>query len=93
MEKYKKRTPEEKKKILNRLNRIEGQIKGIKKMVDSDRECNDILVQLSAVNNAVKSLSNNVLESHLYDCISESILNGELDIYDDIVSLFRRFNK
>ena len=63
------REAEEKKAICNRLNRIEGQIRGIKKMVEEDSYCNDILVQLSAVENSIKSLSNHVLEKHLYSCV------------------------
>ena len=52
------RTKEEKKIVNDRLNRIEGQIKGIKKMIDEDRYCNDVLIQLSAVENSIRSLSN-----------------------------------
>ena len=55
----------ERKIITNRINRIEGQLHGIKKMIQEDKECNDILVQLSAVQNSVKSLLNLILESHL----------------------------
>ena len=58
------RTEEEKKIINNRINRIEGQLKGIKKMVNEDTYCNDILIQLSAIENSVKSLSNHILENH-----------------------------
>lgn len=87
------RSTEEKKTINNRINRIEGQIKGIKNMINEDRYCNDILIQLSALDNSIKSLSNLILESHLYSCISTDLEDGKLDAIDEIISLFRRFNK
>lgn len=88
-----KRDEETKKVLTNRLNRIEGQIRGIKKMVEEDKYCNDILIQLSAVENSVKSLSNHILENHLYICISNEIEEGNLEIVDELISLFKRFNK
>lgn len=88
-----KRSPEEKKLIISRLNRISGQINGIAKMVENDAYCNDVLIQLSAVQNSVKSLSSHVLENHLYTCVSRDLENGELDTIDELISLFKRFNK
>lgn len=88
------RSEEEKKLINNRLNRIEGQIRGIKKMIDEDSYCNDVLIQISAVENSLKSLSNHILENHLYSCISSSIEKGDVDnTIDELTSLFKRFNK
>ncbi len=87
------REAEEKKAICNRLNRIEGQIRGIKKMVEEDSYCNDILVQLSAVENSIKSLSNHVLEKHLYSCVTNDIKEGKLEILDELTSLFKKFNR
>ena len=87
------RTENEKKLLNNRLNRIEGQIKGVKKMISEDAYCNDILVQLSAIENSVKSLSNLLLEKHLYTCIARDLENGKIDTIEEIVSLFKRFNK
>ncbi len=83
----------EKKAIINRLNRIKGQIDGIKRMVDEDKYCNDIMIQLSAVEKAVNSLSNYILENHLYSCVSKDLENGNLEILDELISLFKRFNK
>ena len=88
-----KRSVDEKKLIINRLNRIGGQIKGITKMVENDADCNDLLVQLSAVKNSIKSLSTHVLESHLYKCVPTALENGELDTIDELISLFKRFNQ
>lgn len=88
-----KRDENAKKMLTNRLNRIEGQIRGIKKMIEEDRYCNDILIQLLAVENSVKSLSNQLLETHLYTCISNDIEKGNIDVIDELISLFKRFNK
>lgn len=88
-----KRSADEKKLIINRLNRISGQIKGINKMVENDVYCNDLLIQLSAVENSIKSLSTHVLESHLYNCVPRELENGDYDTIDELISLFKRFNK
>lgn len=83
----------ERKIITNRINRIEGQLHGIKKMIQEDKECNDILVQLSAVQNSVKSLSNLILENHLYTCVANDVEKGNLEIVDELINLFKKFNK
>ena len=88
-----KKGEEEKKLITNRLNRINGQITGIKKMIDNDAYCNDVLIQLKAVESSVQSLSNHILENHLYNCVTRDLENGELDTIDELISLFKRFNK
>ena len=86
------REEDEKKKICNRLNRIEGQVKGIKKMVEEDSYCNDILMQLSAIQNSIQSLSNHILERHLYTCVSDHLAQGDLTVLDEVTSLFKRFH-
>ena len=78
----------EKKLINNRLNRIEGQ-----RMIQNDAYCTDVLIQLSAVENATKSLSNHILENHLYSCVSRDLENGNLDVIDELINLFKKFNK
>ncbi len=84
--------PNDVKKTINtRLNRIDGQIHGIKKMVQEDRYCDDILIQLSAVNKSIKSLANYILENHMYNCILSDIEKGNVEIVDEVVTLFRRF--
>lgn len=88
-----KRNINEKKLIINRLNRISGQIKGISKMVEEDAYCNDLLIQLSAVEKSVKSLSTHVLENHLYTCVPNDLENGDYETIDELISLFKRFNK
>ena len=88
-----KRSENEKRLVIGRLNRIEGQVKGIAKMIENDAYCNDVLIQLAAVKNAVQSLSTHVLENHLYTCIARDLENGELDTMDEIISLFKRFDE
>lgn len=85
------RSYNDKKIITNRLNRIEGQIVGIKKMVEEDRHCDEILIQLQAVDKSIKSLANLVLEKHMYDCVTSEFEKGNLEVIDEVVSLFRRF--
>ena len=88
-----KRREEDKKQIITRLNRIKGQISGITKMVENDAYCNDVLVQLSAVKNSVKSLSSHILENHLYTCVTKDLESGNFDTIDELISLFKRFNQ
>lgn len=89
--KHTKRSSTEKKTINNRLNRIEGQIRGIKKMIEEDRYCDDVLIQLSAIDKSIKSLANHILENHMYNCVTNELEKGNLEIIDEVVKLFRRF--
>jgi len=84
------RTPEEKKKLLKRLNIIEGQIKGIQNMISEDRHCSDIIIQISAVENSLKSLGNVILNSHLKNCVTKEIKAGNQDAIDEVISLFEK---
>ena len=88
-----KRSEEEKKRIISRLNRISGQINGISKMIENDAYCNDVLIQLSAVKNSVKSLSTHILENHLCTCVARNLENGDYEAIDEIISLFKRFDE
>ena len=87
----KMRTAEEKRALEIRLNKIIGQLNGIKNMVAEDRYCDDILVQLSAVDKSIKSLSNLILDTHMHTCLVENIQAGNLDVVDEVVDLFKRF--
>ena len=86
------RSDEEQKKIINRLNRIKGQINGIEKMVNNGSCCNDILIQTVTVEKSMKSLANFILQNHLYRCVAEDLERGNLDVIDELISLFKRFN-
>ena len=87
------RGDDEKKIISNRISRIEGQLVGVKKMIQNDSYCNDVLIQLSAIENSVKSLSNHILENHLYSCVTRDLENGKLEVIDELIALFKKFNK
>ena len=89
-EKSTHRTEEEKKKLNKRLNIIEGQIRGIKQMIEDDRYCADILIQLSAINKSLESVENAILESHIKSCVLSEIQNGNADIIDEVMELFKR---
>ena len=82
--KTKERTEEEYKKLLNRLSRIEGQIRGIKKMVESDAYCTDILVQVSAVNAALNSFNKELLANHIRTCVANDIREGKEETIDEL---------
>ncbi len=90
-EKKTMRSDDDKKSLIHRLNRLEGQIRGIVKMVEEDRYCDDILIQLSAIDKAVKSTANLLLEKHMKSCVKENIMNGNDAVLDEIVDLFKRF--
>lgn len=85
------RTEEDKKILINRLNRIEGQIRGISNMIQDDRYCDEILIQLSAIDKSIKSFANYMLDKHIKTCVKENILLGNDDVLDEIVDLFKRF--
>ena len=87
------RGEDEKKLIINRLSKIEKKLAIIKKKKKKDTYCNDILIQLSAAQNSLKSLSNHMLEQHLYTCVSEDIEKGNIEVIDELIGLFKRFNK
>lgn len=81
------------KKLIDRLKRIEGQIRGIEKMITEDRECMAVLKQIAAANGAIKSLGMVVLENHLKGCVSEAI-RGKSDndeLINQVIELFNKF--
>ena len=86
----KHRTPEEKKDLDRRLNIIAGQINGISKMIESDRYCDDVLLQVASTINALKSLSNEILKSHMQTCMVEEIKKGNITVVDDILNFFAK---
>lgn len=88
----KNRQEEEKKKIIKRLNIVEGQIRGIKQMFEDNRNCDEILTQISAVNKSLKSLGNSMLKSHLETCLANDIKNSDFNSIDDVIDLFERIN-
>ena len=92
-EKYKKtkRSDEDKNKLVTRINKLIGQMNGIKKMIEDDRYCDDILIQLSAIDKSIKSLANVILDNHMDTCLIENIENGNYEVINEIIDLFKRF--
>lgn len=84
------RTEEEKKKLTKRLNIIEGQIRGINQMIAEDRYCDDVLVQIAAVNHALKKVGNSILENHLKTCVACDVQMGNLEILDEVTALIQK---
>ena len=84
------RTDEEKTSLSKRLNIIEGQIRGVKQMLEDDRYCADILIQLSAISKSLESVENSILESHIKSCVLTEIQSGNTEIIDEVMELFRR---
>ena len=84
------RDKEEKKQLTKRLNIIEGQIRGIKQMIEDDRYCDDVLTQMLAVNKALESLENVILEKHLERCIAKQIKEGNVKVTEEIMNLFKK---
>lgn len=91
--KTKQRTDEEYKKLINRLNRIEGQIRGIKGMLEKDAYCTDILVQAAAVNAAVNSFTGELLSQHIRSCVADDIRSGNDDVIDELIDTLKKLMK
>ena len=87
------RTDEELKRLSNRLCRIEGQVRGLREMLNKDVYCPDILVQVSAVNAALNSFSRELLSEHLRTCVAEGIRQGDDEVIDELVSVLQRLMK
>ena len=92
-ERHKDRSEEEKKKLMNRLKRIEGQIRGIKGMVEKDAYCADILVQSAAVNAAVNAFNKELLAHHIKGCVARDIREGKDDVIDELVATLQKLMK
>ncbi len=91
--KTKKRDADEYKKLINRLSRIEGQIRGIKGMVEKDVYCTDILVQVAAVNAALNAFNKELLSNHIRTCVAQDIKNGKDETIDELVDTLQKLMK
>ena len=89
----KKRTQEEKEALLKRLKRAEGQIRGIQKMVEEDAYCPDILIQVSAVTQALNSFNKELLACHIRSCVAEDIRSGNEESISDFVKVLQKLMK
>ena len=86
------RTEEQIQAMFRRINRLTGQLNGVKKMIEENRYCIDILIQLSAIDKAVKGLASLIMEDHLKTCVVEKIQKGNTQVVDEITDIFKRFN-
>ena len=90
---HKKRTADEQKKLITRLKRIEGQVRGIQKMVQDDLYCPDILVQVSAITSALNSFNKELLACHIRGCVAVDIREGRDDSIDELVTVLQKLMK
>ncbi|MDO5345129.1 MAG: metal-sensing transcriptional repressor [Lachnospiraceae bacterium] len=91
--KTKERPDKEYKDLLNRLSRIEGQVRGIRKMVENDAYCTDILIQVSAVTAALNSFNKVLLSNHIHTCVAENIRKGNDEVVDELVTVLQKMMK
>ena len=91
--KTKERSDDEYKRLINRLNRIEGQIRGIRGMLEKDAYCADILTQSAAVNAAVNAFNKELLASHIRTCVVEDIRGGKDEVIDELVATLQKLMK
>lgn len=87
------RNEQEKKELINRLRRIEGQVRGICKMIENDDYCADILTQTTAVSSAVNSFSRELLNKHINNCVVNGIKDGNTDVVDELNYLLKKLMK
>ena len=92
-EKHTLRAQEEKKKLLNRLRRIEGQVRGLQAMVEADAYCNDVLTQSAAVNAAINAFNRELLAEHLPTCVTRDLKNGHEEIVDELAATLQKLMK
>ena len=79
--------------MLNRLSRIEGQVRGVRSMLENDAYCNDILIQSAAVNAAVNAFNKELLASHIRNCVARDIRRGKDDTIDELVATLQKLMK
>jgi DNA-binding FrmR family transcriptional regulator len=91
--KTKQRSEEEYKSLINRLNRIEGQIRGIKGMLEKDAYCTDIITQVAAATAALNSFNKELLATHIKTCVTEDIKAGKDETVDDLVKTLQKLMK
>jgi len=91
--KHKERSAEEVRRLTNRLSRIEGQIRGLKEMLQNDAYCTDILMQVSAATAALNSFSKELLSTHIKTCVADNIRSGNDEVVDELVTVLQKLMK
>lgn len=89
----KHRSEKEQKELITRLNRIEGQVRGIKNMVETERYCVEILNQVSAVQSALNSFNKKLLANHIHSCVVEDIRDGKDEAVDELCEVIQKLMK
>ena len=92
-QKTKQRSEEELKSLINRLSRIEGQVRGVRKMLESDTYCTDILIQVSAISAALNAFNRELLGNHIRTCVADDIRNGKEETIDELVATLQKLMK
>lgn len=82
-----------KKNLVTRLNRIEGQIRGVKGLIEKDTYCDDVITQISAIQSALNSVAKILFEGHLKSCVVERIQEGEMEVVDELLVTMQRLMK
>ena len=91
--KTKERSDKEFKDLIHRLNRIEGQVRGIKRMVEDGRDCSEVLIQLSAVKSAINNTGKIILQDHIEHCIVDAVEHGDREAIKELEKAIDRFMK
>lgn len=91
--KTKHREDEEYKRLMNRLNRVEGQVRGVKKMLEEEQYCVDILTQVSAIQAALNAFNKELLSSHIHTCVVHQIQDGNTEVVDELCESIKKLMK
>ncbi len=91
--KHKVRADKEYKDLINRLKRIEGQVRGVEGMLEKDAYCTDILIQVSAITSALNSFNKALLAGHIRTCVADNIRQGNDDVIDELVNTMQKLMK
>ncbi len=91
--KTKERSEREYQSLMNRLSRIEGQVRGVKKMLERDAYCVDILIQVSAINSALNSFNKELLGNHIRSCVVENVRSGNDEVIDELIGTIQKLMK
>lgn len=91
--KHKERDEKEYRDLMNRLKRIEGQVRGVEGMLEKDAYCTDILIQISAISSALNSFNKALLANHMRTCVADNIRNGNDEIIDELVGTLQKLMK
>ncbi|PKM72559.1 MAG: CsoR family transcriptional regulator [Firmicutes bacterium HGW-Firmicutes-16] len=93
MNKTKHRDEDELRSLMNRLSRIEGQVRGVKKMLEDEAYCTDVLTQVTAIQAALNAFNRELLANHIKSCVVDDIRNGSNEVVDDLVATLQKLMK